>query len=829
MAIIKKYNPKQIYLSDRLKGKFDSIFEHSLTVVQAPTGYGKTTSLSDYLKKTDKTYMWFNIDSDDREQFFLDFCAKVEGINEEIANKMREVGYPKDEQSSVKLANIMLELKFNENTVLVLDNYNYVAEKYINSVIKDLSGKHEFNLSIVLITQDKGLNEDFDLMINRQVNLINKSDLLLESKEIEEYFKLCGVKLDESEIGYLANNTEGWINALYIQLQNYAENGTFEYGIGLNNLVYKNIWKKLSIKEQELLIGVSLFENFTIRQAVSMDDNNISEENILELIETHGFIDYNPVHRRYYLHKIFKLFLENEFEKLEPIYQKQLFKNAAKWCSSNDDNYSAMIFYLKMSDYENILALDWSNSNILRKAVRENKKLFLEIVVKTPIDIKNKYAKNYLVFVLCLFILNERSYFKNECEQLAKYIENAKFDNEIEKEELLGEMTFLMALSKFNDLEKMNDCYIKAFKHLNSPTKMFRDYNLLLFGCPSVLNMFHIKEGNLLKEVELIEHMMPNYYILTEGNSKGIESIMKAEALFEQGNLEDAFILCEKAKYMAQSRGQEDVLIQVELLKARIALINAEFDSVNQCLSNMSSIADNCHTKEYQRLVDMCKGMINISYENVDGVPTWLKDNLAIEKKTSIVCLGYANIIYGRYLLIKGEYSKLLAISGQMLDIASIFSNVMYKIYTYIYIAMANYYLDKKDKSINMLKQAIELAYKDNIVMPFVIMSKELQDLIDKIGENEEKDYGEFLSNLNTYFKKYGKGLSVIKKASLNTQSYGLTKREYEVAKLAAERLSNKEIGELLFIAESTVKSNLKIIFSKLSINSRSELKNFFK
>ena len=81
MAIIKKYNPKKIYLSDRLKGKFESILEYSLTVVEAPTGYGKTTAFSEYLKKSDNNYMWFNIDNNDKEQFFLDFCAKVEGIN----------------------------------------------------------------------------------------------------------------------------------------------------------------------------------------------------------------------------------------------------------------------------------------------------------------------------------------------------------------------------------------------------------------------------------------------------------------------------------------------------------------------------------------------------------------------------------------------------------------------------------------------------------------------------------------------------------------------------------------------------------------------------
>ena len=55
-----------------------------------------------------------------------------------------------------------------------------------------------------------------------------------------------------------------------------------------------------------------------------------------------------------------------------------------------------------------------------------------------------------------------------------------------------------------------------------------------------------------------------------------------------------------------------------------------------------------------------------------------------------------------------------------------------------------------------------------------------------------------------------------------------LTVREADVAKLAAKRLTNKEIADQLFIAESTVKSNMKMIFNKLEINSRAELKNFF-
>ena len=85
-----------------------------------------------------------------------------------------------------------------------------------------------------------------------------------------------------------------------------------------------------------------------------------------------------------------------------------------------------------------------------------------------------------------------------------------------------------------------------------------------------------------------------------------------------------------------------------------------------------------------------------------------------------------------------------------------------------------------------------------------------------------------FIRNVIKISKGYEKGVKSIKKAGHALADYGLTVRESDVAKLAAQRFSNKEIAEQLFIAESTVKSNMKVIFNKLQINSRAELKNFF-
>lgn len=55
-------------------------------------------------------------------------------------------------------------------------------------------------------------------------------------------------------------------------------------------------------------------------------------------------------------------------------------------------------------------------------------------------------------------------------------------------------------------------------------------------------------------------------------------------------------------------------------------------------------------------------------------------------------------------------------------------------------------------------------------------------------------------------------------------ESYGLNNKECDIIKYIADGLSNKEIGEKLFLSEGTIKNNVSTILSKLGLRDRTQI-----
>ncbi|NMB58008.1 MAG: response regulator transcription factor [Chloroflexi bacterium] len=76
---------------------------------------------------------------------------------------------------------------------------------------------------------------------------------------------------------------------------------------------------------------------------------------------------------------------------------------------------------------------------------------------------------------------------------------------------------------------------------------------------------------------------------------------------------------------------------------------------------------------------------------------------------------------------------------------------------------------------------------------------------------------------LDAFVSQAGVSHSIRKEKVGQTLVEPLSPREMEVLELIARGLSNREIGERLFLALSTVKGHSRVIFDKLQVQRRTE------
>ena len=139
----------------------------------------------------------------------------------------------------------------------------------------------------------------------------------------------------------------------------------------------------------------------------------------------------------------------------------------------------------------------------------------------------------------------------------------------------------------------------------------------------------------------------------------------------------------------------------------------------------------------------------------------------------------------------------------------------------WLFLTIAHSELKRKEMARECLALALPVFAKENWVLFFVAFYERLYSLFPEDMSIEEKVFlKEVKNNINQYRR------NMVRNFDNKKDSYGaeLTRRQFEVAELAAEGLSNKEIAANLQVSENTVKTTLKMVFRKLNIEKRNEL-----
>ena len=115
----------------------------------------------------------------------------------------------------------------------------------------------------------------------------------------------------------------------------------------------------------------------------------------------------------------------------------------------------------------------------------------------------------------------------------------------------------------------------------------------------------------------------------------------------------------------------------------------------------------------------------------------------------------------------------------------------------------------------NWVKTALRQAVPDDFLLPFAENYSHIKETLMLFNKGKEASFVSRIGELGAVIEeRKGREKKEIRPAALEV----LSGREYEIVSLMAERMSNREIAEKLFLSEGSVKQYVNQIYSKLGI-----------
>lgn len=824
MANPKMHNTRSLYFPDRITQAMGEILDYPLTVVEAPMGYGKTTAVRESIKNAGVNTKWQRVHDGSIHSFWAGFCNMFSELNAESAYSLAQLGFPNDSVLRQEAVSIIENIDFPNSTVIVIDDYQTCEHVQSDEFIKYLIEQEIPNLKIVLIVRFINFQALEELKLKGYIKHISKETFEFNVKEIKTYYRICGINLKDAQADKLYELTEGWISAIYLLLLNYLEDGSFTSTANIYKLLENTLYSSFSQEVKEFLQAICLFDYFTLEQAIHMWQKEDTDKLLLEITNKNALIRYDEKTRIYQIHSIFTKLLREKFENSKELDKKNIYQKIAHWYLKTEDYFSAMNYFYIAEDFDmlmNVVEIDKGNC-----IYSERKDKFIQFFEECLNEIRKEHPIALLIYAISLFMLNEFERFEKACNEFAWVVESSESLDDHSRSVLLGEFQILLCIAEYNDIAKMLERIEQANILLEEPARFIDTQFGWTFGSPSVLYMFYREAGELKLEVENIKEALPHYSRLTNGHGKGGEFVMEAEWYFNRGDFENAEIVAHKAYYEAAQYGQYEIIICSQFLQMRIALLKGDYFYAFNALNKLHDEIKLRKQYDFLHTIDLCDAFMHALLEKTSKIPNWIENGDFDSSRLYFPAKAFMNIVYGRVLLVNKEYYKLLGIADQFMELAGVFPNVLGQIYTNIYVAAASEKIFRREEALMALKCAMDIAIEDKVYIPFVENCDYIKPLLTlMLGEGL---YIEGITKILELYKPYEESIVHMNNELSDNNKPELTEREIEIANLAAKGLTNKEIGEKLFITQNTVKTMLKRVFEKLEINSRAMLRQYF-
>lgn len=825
-----QFETRTIYLPERLEHKLDDIFHYPCTTVVAPAGFGKSTCVREFLDRGTEgeapLVLWQDVPDGDDSYFLEDLAAAFHTLSRDFSEFLLSSGIPEDKQSRHLFFKKLVELNlsFLQEIVVVLDMGEAAVSERIRNFLEFLVQNLPVRFHLVLIGRQRLLPRGSKLPFYSRINAVTWRDLKFTAADIEKYYRRCGLSPSQKDAQSIERLSEGWIMLVRLNVQEYLEHGRFfseQEGAALMN---RMIFQPLPEEIKEMLMTIGMLKTFTHRQFEYLCTGEQASEHLDELCDRDLFVMRDEYSENYRMENSFASCIQRNFERLPQEIRSDRLTRAGNWYMENCTHFLvARRFYFQAKNYDALM-----QAVQMRHFVRpyvEDEQDFITYYTECPPEIRIRYPKAILVFAKYLFNSNRRELADRVCREFKKSLECSSGQSQEDLARYRAMYEMLLSYEQFNNLDTM-------IEHLNRAETLVGEGVEEVFWpetglneVPSVLSMYHRHAGELGKEVRLFEEFNLKYSRFTGARNAGAELVMKAEAQYMTGDIRAAEITIYEVQFIANRSKQWGVWLSVIYLKIRIEMMKGNWKNVEELLNETQQTSTDYFEYMLIPADTLCEAYIYCKLRQPQMLTGLFKNGWDENLNTNFRALPTIYALHAEVLLARGEYISLIALFKKYLDIARIYPNLLVEINLEIIVASAYKALDEHSVALEHLSRALELASPDGLIMPFVEMGAYIGPLLSELSVSA---FPEIIRSILGRSQVFRQKLDSIRLKFFSSQNGELTPQEIKIAKLVAAGCSNKEIAEKMFISESTVKTHLFHIFSKLEIKKRSQLKSLF-
>ncbi|HEX5166271.1 MAG TPA: LuxR C-terminal-related transcriptional regulator [Thermomicrobiales bacterium] len=837
-----------------------------ITLISAPTGFGKTTAMQEWASTTERAVCWVSLDSGDNEPdgFWSYVVSAIERGQPGFSATARSLLHtPEAVSAEYVVTAIINELaQIPDPVSLILDDYHLISNEIIHRSMRfliDHLPAHVHLLVAGLSDPPLGLPR---LRAQGRLIELRGPDLCFQPDDTAALLiETLGLSLSAADVQNLQQRTEGWVAGLRLAalaLRQQSDPAAFIDGFNGNHrsvgdYLADDVLGRQPEEIQRFMIETSILNQMSGPLCDAVSDRHDSQA-ILETLEhANAFLVPLDDRRQWFRYQgLFADVLRERFARAGDEVIRTIHRRAAIWYYEQRMTRDAMRHALASGDLDLVAEIvEQRACPMLASGELETIKRWIEPLPREMIE-RRPILGCLRAWVL---VLTGRV---DEAEPLLDAVEAQMSDDE---RQAIGEIAAIRAYAARLRHEIPRAIELSRQARALTPASSFSvrraialNYGIALWwrweaaeaerafreaadlaeaggelGAAVVarchLARIRSDQGYLDQAWELFQEAagLAEHWNVSSLPSQSFVHLGMAYVLIERDDLDAAETCLTECIRLGTAGGKIDHVMLAHVELTRVALARGDLDAAHNAIRAAQTTIDQHPVVHLAAEIALVQVMLWLAEGDLAAASTWATETLARAGGQAETLSEPERLALVHLRLAQDEAADAEAILASLHErSAATFPKGWNtcRIVTLILLARVHDAAGRHDAARDTLDEALRIAQPLGHIRTFAEHGAALVPLLVRIQPNAaiSRAYLDRLLDACTPATT-----AMPSATTLGPVTTALTRRELQVLRHIQDGLSNREIAEALFVTVGTVKRHTNSIYSKLAVNSRTQ------